>query len=36
MRKPAGQPDVPASHPFARWIEQLVAEGITAGCGGGM
>ena len=28
--------DVPASHPFARWIEQLVAEGITAGCGGGM
>jgi glucose/arabinose dehydrogenase len=27
--------DVPASSPFARWIEQLAAEGITAGCGGG-
>lgn len=27
--------DVPASHPFAPWIEQLAAEGITAGCGGG-
>jgi hypothetical protein len=28
--------DVPASHPFAAWIEQLAAEGITAGCGGGL
>ena len=26
--------DVPVSHPFARWIEQLAAEGITSGCGG--
>jgi hypothetical protein len=28
-------PDVPCSSPFAVWIQQLVAEGITAGCGGG-
>ena len=27
--------DVPASDPFARWIEQLLHEGITGGCGGG-
>lgn len=27
--------DVPASHPFASWIEQLAAEGITSGCGPG-
>lgn len=27
--------DVPASSPFARWIEQLAAEGVTGGCGGG-
>ncbi len=27
--------DVPSSHPAASWIEQLSAEGITAGCGGG-
>jgi predicted outer membrane repeat protein len=26
--------DVPASYPFAPWIEQLAAEGITGGCGG--
>jgi len=25
--------DVPATHIFARWIEQLAREGITAGCG---
>jgi hypothetical protein len=25
--------DVPASNPFAPWIEQLYTEGITAGCG---
>jgi hypothetical protein len=25
--------DVPVSSPFARWVERLVAEGITAGCG---
>ena len=25
--------DVPLSSPFARWIEQLYREGITAGCG---
>jgi len=28
-------PDVPCSNPFAVWVQQLVAEGITAGCGGG-
>jgi hypothetical protein len=28
--------DVPASHPFATWIEQLAREGITGGCGSGM
>jgi hypothetical protein len=27
--------DVPGSHWAAGWIEELVAEGITAGCGGG-
>lgn len=27
--------DVPATNNFAPWIEQLAAEGITAGCGGG-
>jgi hypothetical protein len=27
--------DVPASHPFVSWIEQLALEGITGGCGGG-
>jgi hypothetical protein len=27
--------DVPASHWAAAWIEQLAAEGITGGCGGG-
>ena len=27
--------DVPCSSPFAPWIEQLAAEGITGGCGGG-
>jgi hypothetical protein len=26
--------DVPVSSPYARWIEQLAAEGITSGCGG--
>ncbi len=29
-------PDVPASNPFAPWIEELVREGITAGCGSGL
>jgi hypothetical protein len=29
-------PDVPASNPFARWIEELAREGITGGCGGGL
>jgi hypothetical protein len=24
--------DVPASDPFARWVEQLYAEGVTGGC----
>lgn len=27
-----GFADVPTSHPFAAWIKQLAAEGITAGC----
>jgi hypothetical protein len=27
--------DVPVTHMFAKWIEQLAAEGITGGCGGG-
>jgi hypothetical protein len=27
--------DVPANNPFAPWIEELVREGVTAGCGGG-
>ena len=27
--------DVPVTHPFAAWIEQLFAEGVTSGCGGG-
>jgi hypothetical protein len=27
--------DVPASDPFAPWIEYLYSQGITAGCGGG-
>ncbi len=27
--------DVPVSSPFAPYVEQLVAEGITVGCGGG-
>ncbi len=28
-------PDVPCSSPFAPWVEQLAAENITGGCGGG-
>jgi uncharacterized repeat protein (TIGR03803 family) len=28
-------PDVSCPSPFADWIEQLAAEGVTAGCGGG-
>jgi hypothetical protein len=28
--------DVPCSDPFARWINELAARGITAGCGGGL
>jgi hypothetical protein len=27
--------DVPSTHPFVDWIEQLASEGITSGCGGG-
>ena len=27
--------DVPCPGPFTNWIEQLSAEGVTAGCGGG-
>jgi hypothetical protein len=29
-------PDVPCSSPFAAWVQELVARGITAGCGGGL
>ena len=29
-------PDVPCSSPFATWIEQFAAEGISSGCGGGL
>jgi hypothetical protein len=28
-------PDVTCSSTLADWIEQLAAEGITGGCGGG-
>jgi hypothetical protein len=28
--------DVPCAHPFAAWIYDLVARGVTAGCGGGL
>ena len=28
-------PDVPCGHPFAPWIYELVAQGITGGCAGG-
>ena len=28
--------DVPATAPFAKWIEQLAGEGVTAGCGPGL
>ena len=28
-------PDVPCSSNFAPWIDALVAQGITGGCGGG-
>jgi hypothetical protein len=27
--------DIAPSHPFAPWIEQLAAQGVTAGCGNG-
>jgi S-layer homology domain len=27
--------DVPVTHPFAKWIEQVAREGITGGCGDG-
>jgi hypothetical protein len=29
-------PDVPCSSNFAPWINELVAQGITSGCGGGL
>jgi hypothetical protein len=28
--------DVPVSSPYARWIEELFARGITGGCAQGM
>jgi hypothetical protein len=28
-------PDVPCSNPFAAWVNELSARGITGGCGGG-
>jgi hypothetical protein len=29
-------PDVPCSSPFAAWVQELVARGVTSGCGGGL
>jgi hypothetical protein len=29
-------PDVPISNPYARWIEELSRQGLTAGCGAGL
>jgi hypothetical protein len=29
-------PDVPCASPFAPWVQELVARGITSGCGGGL
>jgi hypothetical protein len=29
-------PDVPCASPFAAWIQELAARGVTAGCGGGL
>jgi hypothetical protein len=29
-------PDVPCASSFAAWVQELVARGITAGCGGGL
>ncbi|MCL4274909.1 MAG: S-layer homology domain-containing protein [Anaerolineales bacterium] len=31
-----GFSDVPVTHPFAAWIKQLAADGITGGCGAGI
>jgi VCBS repeat protein/S-layer family protein len=28
-------PDVPASSPFCRWVEELARRGVVTGCGGG-
>jgi hypothetical protein len=28
-------PDVPASSPFCRWVEELARRGVVNGCGGG-
>jgi hypothetical protein len=28
-------PDVPATSPFCRWIEELARRGVVSGCGGG-
>jgi hypothetical protein len=30
---PTGVADVPPTHPFAPWIETLLAQGVTSGCG---
>jgi hypothetical protein len=29
-------PDMPCTSPFAAWVQELVARGITAGCGGAL
>jgi hypothetical protein len=34
--EPSTFADVPCASPFARWIEDLVVRGVTAGCGGGL
>ena len=28
-------PDVPASSPFCKWVEELVRRGVVSGCGSG-
>ena len=28
-------PDLPASSPFCRWVEELVRRGVVSGCGSG-
>jgi hypothetical protein len=32
---PSTFPDVPATSPFCRWVEELARRGVVTGCGGG-